>query len=421
MSDEICNQLVIGLVAPTGTNLNKFTSCIDRALEKFGIMSTSIKLSDFIENQVPTEGAKNNINMLNIKMTNGTKLRLKNKDASILAKYAVAQISTNRTNFQSKQAFVVNQLKRPEEVAYLRDIYGPLFFLIGVNDTRDNQISFLTSGDQKFYDAAKQLINRDQQETPNDDLTAEETKSFGQQTRATFHMADVFFDGSQDANTIIIEFNRFLNIVHSSPRSSPTSAEHFMYMAQTSALRSGDLSRQVGAVVITQEGELAGTGANDVPKAGGGQYWTEDKFDARDHWLGFDANKKQIDNISENTWDSLKEFFPGFDDTLKNQIVSKLKTSAISEITEYGRPVHAEMSAILSCTRLGVSTRNGTIFCTTYPCHNCAKHIIAAGIKQVFFIEPYPKSLAIKLHHDSIQDDILKETTENSVVMDSKR
>ncbi|MDN3612645.1 hypothetical protein QWZ16_23945 [Vibrio ostreicida] len=26
-----------------------------------------------------------------------------------------------------------------------------------------------------------------------------------------------------------------------------------------------------------------------------------------------------------------------------------------------------------------------------FPCHNCAKHIVASGIKRVVYVEPYPK------------------------------
>lgn len=42
------------------------------------------------------------------------------------------------------------------------------------------------------------------------------------------------------------------------------------------------------------------------------------------------------------------------------------------------------------------------MFTTTFPCHNCAKHIVAAGIHRVFFVEPYPKSKASQLHADAI-------------------
>ncbi|MCX6343754.1 MAG: hypothetical protein NT018_01610 [Armatimonadetes bacterium] len=38
----------------------------------------------------------------------------------------------------------------------------------------------------------------------------------------------------------------------------------------------------------------------------------------------------------------------------------------------------------------------------TFPCHNCAKHIVAAGIERVVYVEPYPKSKAIEFHDDSI-------------------
>ncbi|MCP4746010.1 MAG: hypothetical protein GY874_07695 [Desulfobacteraceae bacterium] len=79
-----------------------------------------------------------------------------------------------------------------------------------------------------------------------------------------------------------------------------------------------------------------------------------------------------------------------------------LKNTGIFDITEYGRAVHAEMEALLSCGRSGVSTRDCTLYTTTFPCHNCAKHIIAAGIERVVFVEPYPKSFATILHDDAI-------------------
>ena len=69
---------------------------------------------------------------------------------------------------------------------------------------------------------------------------------------------------------------------------------------------------------------------------------------------------------------------------------------------EYGRVVHAEMDALLSCSRSNISTVGATLFVTTFPCHNCAKHILAAGIEKVVFVEPYPKSLALHLHDESI-------------------
>jgi len=79
-----------------------------------------------------------------------------------------------------------------------------------------------------------------------------------------------------------------------------------------------------------------------------------------------------------------------------------METTRVGNLTEFGRAVHAEMESILSAARRGVAIRGTTLFTTTFPCHNCAKHIVGAGIRKVFYIEPYPKSMAEELHSDSI-------------------
>jgi dCMP deaminase len=53
--------------------------------------------------------------------------------------------------------------------------------------------------------------------------------------------------------------------------------------------------------------------------------------------------------------------------------------------------VHAEMNAILFAAKEGVSTNDSDLYVTYSPCLNCAKHIINAGIKKVFFIHMYEK------------------------------
>ena len=63
------------------------------------------------------------------------------------------------------------------------------------------------------------------------------------------------------------------------------------------------------------------------------------------------------------------------------------------------------MSSICDAARLGKQTIGTIMYTTTFPCHMCAKHIVAAGIDEVIFLEPYPKSLAKELHSDSIEID----------------
>lgn len=63
------------------------------------------------------------------------------------------------------------------------------------------------------------------------------------------------------------------------------------------------------------------------------------------------------------------------------------------------------MDSLIALARNNKETSvDKTLYVTTYPCHNCARHIVAAGIKKVVYVEPYEKSLAMKLHDDSISD-----------------
>jgi deoxycytidylate deaminase len=80
-----------------------------------------------------------------------------------------------------------------------------------------------------------------------------------------------------------------------------------------------------------------------------------------------------------------------------------VKDSQLMDIIEFGRILHAEMSALMDAARLGRAVQGATLFCTTFPCHICAKHIVGSGIDTVYFLEPYPKSAAFTLHPDSIE------------------
>ena len=198
-----------------------------------------------------------------------------------------------------------------------------------------------------------------------------------------------------------------MDLIFGSPYLTPTFDEYAMFMAFTSSLRSADLSRQVGAV-IAKNNEIIASGANDSPRAGGGLYWPifdekkhdiVDKSDGRDYKRGFDSNKIEQHNIIQNILSNLDDTF---DKEKKDKLEDVLKKSSIKYITEYGRVVHAEMEALLFCARNNISSKEATLYCTTFPCHNCAKHIIAAGLKKVVYIEPYPKSKAFDFHSDSI-------------------
>ena len=63
------------------------------------------------------------------------------------------------------------------------------------------------------------------------------------------------------------------------------------------------------------------------------------------------------------------------------------------------------MSAITDAARRGVALKGTTLYCTAFPCHGCARHIVSSGIRRVVYIEPYAKSLVKTLYDDSIAVD----------------
>ncbi|MEG8945981.1 deoxycytidylate deaminase [Rosettibacter firmus] len=58
------------------------------------------------------------------------------------------------------------------------------------------------------------------------------------------------------------------------------------------------------------------------------------------------------------------------------------------------RTIHAEMNALLQCALHGVSTQGATAYITNMPCTNCAKALIAAGIKEIVIFSDYHDTLA---------------------------
>lgn len=87
-----------------------------------------------------------------------------------------------------------------------------------------------------------------------------------------------------------------MDLIFGCPFTTPTKDEYAMFQAFTAALRSADLSRQVGAVILSENGEVIAVGANDVPCYGGGLYWTGEN-DHRDYDWGIDSNAKRRDQI----------------------------------------------------------------------------------------------------------------------------
>ncbi|MDC3415583.1 ComE operon protein 2 [Aquibacillus salsiterrae] len=66
------------------------------------------------------------------------------------------------------------------------------------------------------------------------------------------------------------------------------------------------------------------------------------------------------------------------------------------------RTVHAEMNALLQCSKFGVATDGAEIYVTHFPCLQCSKAIIQSGIKKVYYASDYKNHpYSLELFKDS--------------------
>ena len=202
--------------------------------------------------------------------------------------------------------------------------------------------------------AATDLLKRDQ----------EESGDFGQNIRKTFPLGDVFIDTNPINLDASIE--RILKLIFGYPYASPTIDEYGMFLAQASAYMSASLSRQVGASILTEQGDVIATGTNEVPNQNGGvcgetfgneyrEYVKEKDFNTveRNYILGefLETLKDQKWLSSDKQGDANELLEKALDD-------KKIKNSRLMDLTEFGRETHAEMTALMEAARKSISVKN---------------------------------------------------------------
>jgi deoxycytidylate deaminase len=415
-------ELVIGIAGPIGVDMDAIAESLGHALTVVHYHPASIRLTEEMA-RFPAD-----VTILDgdffaeadSKMRFGNALRRLTDDPAALARVAVMAIRARREELTGDDgsaadvtAYIVRQLKRPEEVDFLRRLYGRQFILISAYGARDRRRELLRERLRQTMDTTTksgELAARAEMLIETD--ASEADKKYGQQLRDTFHHGDVFIDGLSRPE-MDSKLSRFVQALFGRVDIGPSKDELGMYTASAAALRSTDLSRQVGAAIFTADGAIIAQGCNEVPRAFGGAYWDSESPDFRDVRIGFDPNAREIREVLRDLFERLGEDMlsekakaMGKPAAMVEALVAKsgaLTDAAILDLTEYGRVVHAEMHAIAEAARLGRPTQGGVLYCTTFPCHNCTKHILAAGIGRVVYIEPYPKSRAKALHGNEIE------------------
>jgi cytidine deaminase len=259
----------------------------------------------------------------------------------------------------------------------------------------------------EYLTEAERLLRRDESEIGEEN---------GQNVEETFPIADIVIN-TTDHGAMVKSIQTAIELLFGNVFLTPSPDEQGMYLARAAALRSASLARQVGAAICRQDGTVVSIGMNDVPKMGGGAYWSSDGQDGRDLTWGYDISDRMRENVFGEILQRLKDGgwlveakatkpIPTLvDEALRAGDRPIMKGAQFLGTIDYVRAVHAEMVALTDAARYGASTVDCTLYTTTFPCHDCAKHIVAAGIQRVVYVEPYRKSLVQELYPDSVSVD----------------
>lgn len=419
-------ELVFGLVGAVGSDLKAVTRTLTSELERVRYKVEEIHVSSLLHQldryaHLGNGGFESEFERIREHMKAGTELRNESEAGEVMALLAVSAINQRRITLQSNRshddaamrplqrtAFVIRSLKHPDEIQMLRYVYGRAFNVISTYTPRQDRVEKLASiiaesrgetSTDRFRAQAEELIQIDEQEE----------NKLGQSVRESFPRGDFFVD-ARSAERLQVSLARYVRLLFGHPFETPTRDEFAMFHAYAAALRSADLGRQVGVAITNADGSILAVGCNDVPKVGGGLYWSGESPDHRDFVKGFDSTSRYKRRLLAQALTRLRDAgwrppddSPGDADSLIE--AGTLNGTQIQNLLEFGRSVHAEMSALSEAAHRGIAVENASMYSTTFPCHLCARHIISAGIRRVVYIEPYPKSLARELYEDMIDVD----------------
>lgn len=421
------NELVIGLVGAVGIDLDRIQVAITLVLNEFYYRVHQIHLSHAMDSlswdqELIAEPFDEHVDSY---MTAGDKLCSPEcwdrRDAfALLGIHAIAlkrrEVSGNMEIPDDREAYILRSLKRPEEVTRLRQVYGSRFVLIAAFSPGTRRAAYLENRIKESRTkphpsepvfTVEHLMRRDEKEHV----------PWGQNVVGTFHLADFFIDATDLDEKVTVEtedgganqelkhradLKRVFEILFGHPHRTPSRDEFGIFQATAAMRRSAELGRQVGAAICTRDGDVVAVGANEVPKAGGGLYWEGDEGDRREFKLGRDTSDERKREIAEQIVKRLAGADLLIEGTDEEAVLEEIARTDIDNLIEYIRAVHAEMAAITDAARRGIAVQDCTIFVTTFPCHHCARHIVAAGLCRVVYVAPYAKSMAAELHEDSI-------------------
>ena len=302
--------------------------------------------------------------------------------------------------------FVIDSLKNSLEIMYFKEKFSAFYMVASNKSEEDRILSIGVANDiygSKTEEGKLKLMALDDAEFKTNDF--KEGRFFSPDIENCIQKCDyhIYIEGEKTDKKYIPlnnQITKLICLIKKPGIITPSTNEHFMQVAYNAKSNSGCISRQVGAVVTDENYSIKAIGWNDVPEnqvpcglrdlrhllgnqnefmfsdfeKTGGNY--DDKIKFRDK---ADAELQSADLSSldgRNCTYCFRDFHNAFEGE-KNQV--------------HTRSLHAEENAMMQITKFGGGgIKGGKLFTTASPCELCSKKAYQLGIREIFYIDPYP-------------------------------
>jgi len=325
-------------------------------------------------------------------------------------------ISTQMKKSNRIKIFVIDALRNPFEIEYFRNKYNQfyLFSILAEKSTREKRLKRLGFSPDEIKEV--QIIETKEPKS--------EEELYEQNINFCIVKGDIFINNNYDNALDLLKYQlgKYLALILKPGLVTPTKDEMYMQLAFSARNMSGCISRQVGAVVIGEDGYIRGVGWNNPPeKFIPCLYRTLEDLRNNPNDSLFSEFEKSIEFIKaaeefkkrENYLDNQPFCFKDIENNrrfnenikkiekeIKNSKVSKnIKRQILNIIKKHikyrdpsrERALHAEENAFLQASKVGGAPLiNGTLYSTAFPCQLCAKKSRQLFISRIVYIEDYP-------------------------------
>lgn len=333
------------------------------------------------------------------------------KHMSILARRANGFVKAYRSynrRIGEKTLLCIDAIRNPYEATYFQDRYNA-FYLVAINTDDEERKRRL-----RFHSGLSdmQIQNLDNREYPS------KLKGYDVFTSidigACCELGDIHinnpYDRSLDKYQLTEQLVKYITLMKHPGLITPSAIERCMQIAYNAKLNSGCLSRQVGAVITDDSYSIKAVGWNSVP-----EHQVPCNLRSINNYINnldqdafsmFEIQNSDFKSALKSKYDALIEAAKqmnrqnGIDSNSKFDLIAAMggrhfhycfKDVYQKANQVHTRSLHAEENAFLQLSKYGgLGIKGGNLFTTASSCVLCSKKAYHLGIRNIYYIIPYP-------------------------------